>query len=154
VDDPVTERPAIATEPARHGTETILLVEDEGTLRELVANMLRERGHTVLEADGAAAAMQIADRHPGVIDLLLSDVIMPGESGPQVAREVARRRPAIKVAFMSGYSNEALGARGILDPGTILLVKPFTGAALDSCLSQALGDSPKMVVLEAATTMH
>ena len=100
---------AVAPEPARHGTETILLVEDEEALRELVASMLRERGHTVLEADCGRTALAVADGHPGVIDLLLSDVVMPGMNGRQVAREITLRRPAIKVVFMSGYSDEALG---------------------------------------------
>jgi signal transduction histidine kinase len=154
VDAPVAERPAAAPEPERRGTETILLVEDEVALRELVASMLRERGHTVLEADCGATAVGVADRHPGVIDLLLSDVIMPGMSGRQVAREVTLRRPAIKVAFMSGYSNEALGARGILDPGTILLAKPFTGRALDRCLGDVLGEPSRAVALAIPATMH
>ena len=136
VDEPVEDGPAAPAEPERHGTETILLVEDEEALRELVADMLRERGYTVLEADCGRAALEIADRHPGVIDLLLSDVVMPGMGGRQVAREVALRRPAIRVVFMSAHSDEALGARGILDPGTTLLEKPFTGDALDRCLAQ------------------
>ena len=140
VDEPVEERLAVTRKPARHGTETILLVEDEDALRALVASMLRERGHTVLEADCGATALQVADRHPGIIDLLLSDVVMPGMSGRQVAREVTLRRPAIRVIYMSGHSDEALGARGILDPGTTLLAKPFTGHALDRCLGQVLGD--------------
>jgi signal transduction histidine kinase/ActR/RegA family two-component response regulator len=145
VDEPVEVRLAAAPEPARHGTETILLVEDDGAFRALVASMLRERGHTVLEADCGATALLLSDRHPGVIDLLLSDVIMPGMNGRQVGREVTLRRPATRVVFMSGHSDEALGTRGVLDPGTILLAKPFSGAALDRCLNQVLGDPPKVV---------
>jgi YesN/AraC family two-component response regulator len=95
----------------------------------------------VLEADCGVTAVEVADRHPGVIDLLLSDVVMPGINGRQVAQEITLRRPTTKVVFMSGYSDEALGARGILDPGTILLTKPFTGPALDRCLVKVLGRS-------------
>jgi signal transduction histidine kinase len=144
VDEPAEERPAATPEPTRGGTETILLVEDEEALRALVASMLRERGHTVLEADCGAMALDVSDRHPGTIDLLLSDVIMPGMNGRQVAREIALRRPAIRVVYMSGYSDEALGARGILDPDTVLIAKPFTGGDLDRCLSLVLGDPPKV----------
>jgi signal transduction histidine kinase len=139
VDEPAEEPLAAAQEPARLGAETILLVEDEEPLRELVATMLRGRGHTVLEADCGRAALELSDRHPGCIDLLLSDVVMPGMSGRQVAREVATRRPATRVVFMSGHSDETLGARGVLDPGTTLLAKPFTGIMLDRCLDEALG---------------
>jgi signal transduction histidine kinase/ActR/RegA family two-component response regulator len=143
VHEPVEERVPASGEPARRGTETILLVEDELALREIVASMLRERGHTVLEADCGRAALEVAHRHTGVIDVLLTDVVMPGITGRQVAREVILQRPAIRVIFMSGYSDEALGARGILDPDTTLLTKPFTGRALDRCLAQVLGDVPK-----------
>jgi two-component system, cell cycle sensor histidine kinase and response regulator CckA len=154
VDAPVEERPAAAPEPSRRGTETILVVEDEAALRELVASMLRERGHTVLEADCGRAALEASDRHLGIIDLLLSDVIMPGMNGRQVAREVSLRRPEIRVIFMSGHSDEALGARGILDPDTILLVKPFTGHDLDLCLGQVLGDPPKVVSATHQPPLH
>jgi signal transduction histidine kinase/ActR/RegA family two-component response regulator len=135
VDEPVEDGPSPSAQSERHGTETILLVEDEEALRELVADMLRERGYTVLEADCGRAALEMSDRHAGVIDLLLSDVVMPGMGGRQAAREVALRRPAIRVVFMSAHSDDALGARGILDPGTTLLQKPFTGDALDRCLA-------------------
>jgi CheY-like chemotaxis protein len=151
VDEPVEERPVVTPAAARHGTETVLLVEDEQALRELVANMLRERGYTVLEADCGSAAIAIADRQQGAIDLLLSDVVMPGMNGRQAALEVALRRPAIKVVYMSGYSDEALGARGVLDAGTMLLAKPFTGEALDRCLLQVLGESRRAFTPRPAT---
>jgi signal transduction histidine kinase/ActR/RegA family two-component response regulator len=153
IDQPVEQLQAATPEPERQGTETVLLVEDETALRELVARMLRKRGHTVLEADCGVTAVEIADRHPGVIDLLLSDVVMPGINGRQVAEEITVRRPTTKVVFMSGYSDEALGARGILDPGTTLLPKPFTGPALDRCLRQVLGDSPRLVSATARPRM-
>jgi two-component system cell cycle sensor histidine kinase/response regulator CckA len=138
VDEPVEESPAVVPQASRQGTETVLLVEDEEALRELVAAMLRERGHTVLEADCGAAAVAIARGHIGNIDLLLTDVIMPGITGRQVAREISQQRPTMHVVFMSGHSDEALGARGVLDPGTVLLTKPFTGHDLDTCLRQVL----------------
>jgi signal transduction histidine kinase/ActR/RegA family two-component response regulator len=137
---PLPERRASAPEAARRGTETILLVEDEEALRELVARMLLERGHTVLQADCGRSALDVSEGHPGTIDLLLTDVVMPGIGGRQVAREILLRRPETKVIFMSGYSDEALGARGILDPDCALLTKPFTGRALDRCLARVLGD--------------
>jgi signal transduction histidine kinase/ActR/RegA family two-component response regulator len=139
-DAPVEDSLEPTPEPARRGTETILLVEDEDALRGLVAQMLRERGHTVLEADSGHTALEVARGYPGVIDLLLSDMVMPGITGRELAQEVTIRRPAVRVVFMSGYSDEALGARGILDPGTNLLPKPFTGLDLDRCLTEVLGD--------------
>jgi CheY-like chemotaxis protein len=138
VDAPVEESAAAVPQASRAGTETVLLVEDEEALRDLVATMLRERGHTVLEADCGAAALEIARGHIGNIDLLLTDVIMPGITGRQVAREISRERPTIHVIFMSGHSDEALGARGVLDPGTVLLPKPFNGHELDTCLRLVL----------------
>jgi signal transduction histidine kinase/ActR/RegA family two-component response regulator len=151
--DAAVEAPLAPTlEPVRRGTETILLVEDEEALRDLVAQMLRERGHTVLEADRGGTALAVAYGHPGVIDLLLSDVVMPGMTGRQLAQEVTLRRPAIKVVFMSGYSDEALGARGILDPGTILLPKPFTGPELDRCLAEVLDDPAALATARQDTS--
>ena len=135
---------AADADDARPGAETILLVEDEEALRALVAMMLRSRGYTVLEAESGSAAVEVSDGHGGVIDLMLTDVIMPGMNGRALARAIAARRPSMRVVFMSGYSDEALGTRGVLDEGTTLLAKPFTGAALDRCLARAFGEPPSV----------
>ena len=110
------------------------------TAPRFVAQIRAGVAHTVLEAGRRGTTLAVAYGDPGVTALLLTDVVMPGITGRQLAQEVTLRRPAIKVVFMSGYSDEALGARGILDPGTNLLPKPFTSAELDRCLAEVLGD--------------
>ena len=140
VDAPLsTEQGLHAEEPVRRGAETILLVEDEEAVRSFVAEMLTGLGHTVLAADSGLAALEASDRHGGPIHLLLSDVVMPGISGRQVAEKLVQRRPETKVVYMSGHSDDTLGPRGALDPDTVLLAKPFGERALTQCLREVLG---------------
>jgi signal transduction histidine kinase/ActR/RegA family two-component response regulator len=108
------------------GKETVLLVEDEPAVRTLTAQMLRSQGYTVVEAcSGDHAVSQIADfRDP--IDLLLTDVVMPGMSGRQLALRLVEMQPGLKVLFMSGYTDNVMAQHGVLEPGTQLLQKPFT----------------------------
>jgi two-component system cell cycle sensor histidine kinase/response regulator CckA len=108
------------------GTETILLVEDEEALRELTRNLLMESGYTVLEARNPAQAIEIVRGHRDPIHLLLSDVVMPGMSGPELARNLARLRPEMKVHYMSGYTGNSVFRRGLLDTHATFLQKPFT----------------------------
>ena len=122
--EPAVSPPSTA-EPAR-GTETILLVEDEETVRALSDRALSALGYTVLAAPGGAAALRVAERHPGVIHLALTDVVMPGISGRELVRQLAAIRPGVKVLYISGYSDEAIKQHGVLDPGTAFLQKPFT----------------------------
>ncbi|HKW87315.1 MAG TPA: PAS domain S-box protein [Candidatus Acidoferrales bacterium] len=110
----------------RHGTETILLVEDEKGVRELAREYLEQAGYTVLQAENAQQALKIAETHRGPIDLLFTDVVMGGMSGRHLATEMQKTRPAIKVLYMSGYTDEAIVNHGMLERDVSLLQKPFT----------------------------
>jgi len=121
-----------------HGTETILLVEDEEAVRNLVRTILQEYGYTVLEAYHGAEALRVAIRHEGPIHLLLTDVVMPLMSGRQLAEKLAPLRPDMKVIYMSGYTDHTVVHHGILEPGTTFLQKPFTPGALISKLREVL----------------
>ncbi|MGH2875434.1 MAG: PAS domain S-box protein [Solirubrobacteraceae bacterium] len=104
---------------------TLLLVEDEPALRTLVVTMLEERGYEVLQAGNGLDAIALAERHPDEIDLLLTDVVMPRLSGPELAQRLRAQRPGLEVLFMSGYNDSRLVSRGV-DGDVNLLVKPFT----------------------------
>ena len=113
-------------EPAAEpGTETILLVEDEANLRYLARQFLEKQGYRVIEAADGAVAMQIAVAHEGVIHLLLTDVIMPGMNGRELAQRISEIRPNVKILYMSGYTENVIGHNGMLDAGVRLLQKPF-----------------------------
>ena len=105
---------------------TLLLVEDEPALRTLVVTMLEEEGYGVLQAGNGLDALAVAERHRGEIDLLLTDVVMPRLSGPELARQLQMIRPGLQVLFMSGYNDSRLVNRGVARSTTNLLVKPFT----------------------------
>ncbi len=113
-----------------HGTETLLLVEDANYVRGLVRDILEEYGYQVLEAENGTRAMAVASAHDGPIDLLLSDMVMPGMSGRKLAETIQGVRPCIKVLFMSGYSEEATLQAGAGSRGRTFLQKPFTPEAL------------------------
>ena len=110
------------------GKETILLVEDEESLRTLTRTILERNGSAVLEARGGEEAIEIAQHHPSSIDLLLTDMVMPGMRGHEVARSLAAARPGIRVIYMSGYTG--FSDRGPTQPEDILLPKPITREAL------------------------
>ena len=112
------------------GTETVLLVEDDPGVRAFGVRVLRERGYTVIEARGGAEALSLAGRHAGPIHLVVSDVVMPGMSGRDMAERLAVQRPGTKILYMSGYTDDAISRHGVLDPGTAFLQKPFTPDAL------------------------
>jgi two-component system cell cycle sensor histidine kinase/response regulator CckA len=114
---------SVATEP---GTETILVVEDEANLRYLARQFLEKQGYRVIEAADGAVALQIAVAHEGIIHLLLTDVIMPGMNGRELAQRISEIRPNTKVLYMSGYTENVIGRNGTLDAGIRLLQKPFT----------------------------
>jgi PAS domain S-box-containing protein len=120
------------------GTETILLVEDHDQMRALAVRTLQKYGYLVLEASGAAHALEICARHTQDIAMLLTDVVMPQTSGRALADEVRRRRPAIKVLFMSGYSSNVIEHHGVLDRGVSLLQKPFTPEQLGRAVRTVL----------------
>jgi signal transduction histidine kinase len=112
------------------GTETILLAEDDGTLRALAAEALAKLGYTVLAAANGPEALATAAAHTGPIHLLVTDVVMPGLSGRGVAQQLGEVRPDTRVLYISGYTDDAIVHHGMLAPGLSFLQKPFTPAAL------------------------
>jgi two-component system cell cycle sensor histidine kinase/response regulator CckA len=112
------------------GTETILVVEDEDTIRELAEEILQTCGYMVLTAHNGQEALTICEDHCGAIDLLLTDVIMPRMNGRDLAERLIRRWPKIKVLYVSGYTDDFVVHRGELDEGTAFLQKPFSAKTL------------------------
>ena len=127
---------------AEPGTETILLVEDEANLRYLARQFLEKQGYRVIDAADGAVAVQIAVAHEGVIHLLLTDVIMPGMNGRELAQRISEIRPNVKVLYMSGYTENVIGRNGTLDAGVRLLQKPFTLRDLKSKVREVLDSTP------------
>ncbi len=113
------------------GNETILLVEDEGMVRDLLIQALREQGYTVLPAGDGHAALELSRRHDGPIDLLITDVVMPGMGGTKLAEAVTAERPGIDVLFISGYNEESIFRDGVQAGRITLLEKPFSPSALN-----------------------
>jgi len=133
------EKPAApAVVPLETARETILVVEDEVNLRRLTRQFLENQGYTVLEAADGAEAAQICVAHQGIIHLLLTDVIMPGMNGRELAHRVSEIRPNMKVLYMSGYTENAIGHNGTLDAGITLLQKPFTLHALKAKVREVI----------------
>jgi PAS domain S-box-containing protein len=122
------------------GWETILLVEDEGSLRAIAREILEEHGYRVIEAAGANEAIEIAHRHPEPIHLLVTDVVMPGMNGRALAESLVAARPELRVLYMSGYTDDIIAQRGVLESGTLFLAKPFTALALLGRVRAALGE--------------
>jgi signal transduction histidine kinase/CheY-like chemotaxis protein len=120
------------------GSETVLVVEDEAGVRELACQFLRVKGYNVLEAEGGQAALDVARRHPGVIHLLLSDMVMPKMSGGDLAAQLKAIRPDLRIAFMSGYSEFSRGDLGKGFPEAPVLQKPFSPASLVEIVREAL----------------
>src|SRR5205807_2437523 len=112
------------------GTETVLVVEDAPAVRAVARHVLERQGYTVIEAAGGDAALQLAAAHAGPIHLLLTDVVMPGLSGRQVAERLAIRRPDMRVLYSSGYTDDSIVRHGILEEGIAYLQKPFTPQSL------------------------
>jgi PAS domain S-box-containing protein len=115
--------------PAR-GTETVLVVEDEAPVRSIARQVLERHGYTVLEAPSAEAALDLVTRYSGTIHLLLTDVVMPGLNGRELATKLASLRPDARVIFMSGYTDDAVTRHGVLEPGSAYVQKPFTPDAI------------------------
>jgi CheY-like chemotaxis protein len=126
----VEEQPP-AGEAPESGSETILLVEDEPVVRHLVAEILEASGYTVLQAGEGPSALELLRRHSGAMDLLVTDVVMPGMSGPEVAQAVTSMRPGTQVLYISGYTDSAIGHHSVLEPGIAFLQKPFNAEELN-----------------------
>jgi two-component system, cell cycle sensor histidine kinase and response regulator CckA len=120
--------------------ETILLVDDEASVRAIVVRILRRAKYNVLEAENGEAALKIAEAHPGKIDLVITDMFMPGLRGPEVAQKLAQTRPDLRVLFMSGYADQEL--RTGVPAGANFLNKPFSGADLANKVESVLKGPP------------
>jgi CheY-like chemotaxis protein len=140
---PVTAEAAIAVaEPAPYQRtpkgETVLVVEDEDALREVTRRIFSRNGYQVITAADGPQALAIAESHPGEIHLLVTDVIMPHMLGKEVAERMRLIKPEIEVLFMSGYARPVLASQGRLDPGVVLVEKPFSEADLLAVAGQVL----------------
>jgi len=124
------------------GSETVLVVEDEGPIRALIRTSLPAYGYTVLDAASAEEALSLSARHAGPLDLLLTDVVLKGGSGRTLAGQLLAQRPGIKVLYMSGYTDDVIAYHGVLEPGLFFLQKPFTPAALARKVREALESQP------------
>jgi nitrogen-specific signal transduction histidine kinase len=127
---------------ALRGSETVLLVEDEDGVRQLARDYLRTNGYAVIEAPDGETALELAAKHQGPIHVLMTDVIMPGISGRELAQRIGEIRPDIKVLYMSGYTDQSVVHHGILESDAVLLQKPFTMATLASKLREILTAQP------------
>ena len=123
------------------GSETVLLVEDEESVRQLVRETLESKGYKVLEADNGEAALQIVAGYSGNIDILITDVVMPGMSGRELSARLCASCPQTKVLYLSGYTEDAIVHEGVLDPDTAFLQKPFTLQMLVRKVREVLGTS-------------
>lgn len=128
--DAALEQEASTDATLPRGQETVLLVEDEEEVRRFAREVLEQLGYTVLEATGANDAVLISHRHLGVINVLLTDVVMPQMSGRELAEAIAPARPETKILFMSGYTDDAIVRHGVLEAGIKVLEKPFSPRAL------------------------
>jgi len=120
------------------GTETILLVEDEPALRSLTKRILSSAGYTVLDADSGEEALAVLAAHTAPVHLLLTDVVMPGMNGRDLATRVVAVRPGIRVLFASGYTDDAIFRHGVLDDGSCFISKPYAPGELRRKIREAL----------------
>ena len=121
----VPPRPTLPSRRSRRGSEVVLLVEDEDNIREPAVEILESKGYKVLSAPDAVQALAVAEDHHGPIHILVTDVVMPGLSGSQLARRLLHRRPEIQVLFISGYPEDSISHHGVLNAGQNFLQKPF-----------------------------
>jgi len=132
------QRKSLEARKAKQGSETILLVEDDDSVRAVIQAMLEDSGYKLLEARDGEEALQINREHDGNIDLLLSDVVMPGMSGRELAIEMVKLNPRLTVLFMSGYTDNAIHHHGVLDPDIAYIEKPFSPATLTRKIREVL----------------
>jgi PAS domain S-box-containing protein len=138
----IAEKQPTAPSP---GTETILFVEDEENVRELVSEYLKARGYTVLEAGDGIAALELAEQHSGSIQLLITDVVMPKLSGRELATRVLAKRKDVKVLYISGYTDDSVFRHGVLEGGMSFLQKPFNLKSLAEKVREVLDGVPAPV---------
>jgi CheY-like chemotaxis protein len=139
VDSPATTVKGSSVPPPAKGHETVLVVEDNVAVRSVLCRVLKDTGYAVLAASDAIEARAICSSHPRPIHLLLTDVVMPGMSGPDLASELTLQRPDMKILFMSGYSGTAITRHGMLKEGLVFLQKPFSPGSVTRAVRAALG---------------
>jgi len=132
--------PAALTIESLGGEETILLTEDEEAVRKLARKVLEDYGYRIIEAENATDALEMYRQHRGTIHLLVTDVVMPGLSGTELARRICDMDPLIKVLYMSGYTDDAIVHHGVLDAEFPFLQKPFTPDALAHKVREVLDE--------------
>lgn len=138
------ERPSVRTHSveratATPGTETVLVVEDNAYVRDLTTRVLAQLRYRVLSAASGEEALAVMESAGGRVDLVISDVIMPGMTGPELYRKVLPRYPGLRILFTSGYSNDAITRHGVLEPGTMFIEKPYPPATVARKVREALG---------------
>ncbi|HEY4739971.1 MAG TPA: PAS domain S-box protein, partial [Candidatus Acidoferrales bacterium] len=132
------ETPIDTIDKLDRGLQTILIVEDDAALLHVTCQSLEEVGYVVLAAQNPEEAIRIFENHPGAINLMVTDVIMPGMSGDQLASQLAVIRPEVKVLYISGYTDDTIVHHGVLDPGLAFLQKPFSPRVLARKVSEVL----------------
>jgi CheY-like chemotaxis protein len=125
-ESPSLHEAVIPPSPLLHGAETVLLVEDEDSVRAVAREVLRAHGYRVLEATNGVEALRVAEEHDGPLHLLVSDVIMPEMGGGELAHRLLKERPGLRVLFFSGYTDDAIIRSGVHDRVTAFLHKPFS----------------------------
>jgi PAS domain S-box-containing protein len=143
VDAPVSSMGDAAATELPRGTETVLVAEDAEAVRAVTRQVLERQGYTVLEAPHGDAALALAAAHDGPIHLLLTDVVMPGLSGRQLADQLTKLRPDTRVLYTSGYTDDAVVRHGVLEAGIAYLQKPFTSGGLARKVREALDRPPR-----------
>ena len=117
---------ALSPTPGTPGTETLLIVENEAAIRNLLQMALQRSGYAVFAAESGGDALELVRRHDGPIDLVITDVVMPDMNGSELVRQLAFERPGIKILFMSGYLDDTLGELGVLPTDINFIQKPFS----------------------------
>ena len=126
----------------RPNGETILIVEDDVAIRANVRDCVQHLGYTALEASSGAAALRLCEQLHGNVDLVMTDLVMPGMSGLELAQQLTQRFPAVASLFTSGYSEDGVARRGLLRDATVFLEKPYTVADLAHAVQRALSERP------------
>jgi two-component system, cell cycle sensor histidine kinase and response regulator CckA len=139
VEEAVEEGAAAIPESPHHGTETVLVVDDDDAVRPLMRQMLERHGYKVLEAENAGAALLLSERHAGKIDLLLTDVVLDQMRGDELAARILAGAPALRVLYVSGYTEDTIVRQGVLKSGIAFLQKPFTAEVLAAKVRSVLG---------------